>query len=112
MRLVRFFYIRQNSTCIFSHLPTGKNGKTDSYSTKATVSHKKLFYASHNFVNKMPFEPVFDIRLNCTCVFFTYTLAKMVIMAKLTSIPQSNTTKATVWHKQFFHTSHNFVNKL
>ena len=33
-------------------------------------------------------------------------------MAKLTPIPQNNITNTTVWLKKFFHTSHNFVNKM
>ena len=80
--------------------------------TETTVWHKKFFHISQNFVNKMRLVPIFHIQQNCTSVFFTYPLAKMVIMVKLTLIPQNNFTEAILWHKKFFHISHRFVNKM
>ena len=70
--------------------------------TEAVLWHKKFFHISHNFLNKMRIVPIFDIWQNCTCVFFTYFLVKMVIMAKLTPILPITSQRLYFGIKSFF----------
>ena len=90
----------------FHHLPMISGNLTpipQNIITKTAVCHKTFFHISHNFVNKMRLLPIFHIQQNCTSFFFTYPLVQMVIIVKLTLIPQNNFTEAILWHKKFFH---------
>ena len=43
---------------------------------------------------------------------FAYFHHLPMVSGNLTPIPQNSATKTTVWHRKFFHSSHNFVNKM